>query len=350
MSWINTFLIFPSLLTLVFSGKVHWKDEHEFHKFKAISSKGRLNTLSALSGQDKFKAELNPMLIERVPDTPGHDSVKKYIRERMENVNWDIQEDHFEESTPLGVKPFTNIIATQNPQSLRRLVLACHYDSKYFPGFEFLGATDSAVPCAMMLDLARSMDRYFKKKDMEGVPEVSLQFIFFDGEEAFVKWTNTDSLYGARHLAKKFANTTYPDNNSDNTTLLHRIDVMVLLDLIGAPYPKFWSFFKNTQNIFERFIKIENKLIDKKQIHLTPETKNKYFSDDKVYQSQSGMIEDDHIPFLEREVPIVHLIAYPFPDQWHRPQDTKDFLNFNTINDLNKILRTFVAEYLHLDV
>jgi len=29
--------------------------------------------------------------------------------------------------------------------------------------------------------------------------------VFFDGEEAFVKWTNTDSLYGARHLAKQMA-------------------------------------------------------------------------------------------------------------------------------------------------
>lgn len=29
--------------------------------------------------------------------------------------------------------------------------------------------------------------------------------MFFDGEEAFVKWTNTDSLYGARHLAKQMA-------------------------------------------------------------------------------------------------------------------------------------------------
>ena len=31
--------------------------------------------------------------------------------------------------------------------------------------------------------------------------DISLQFIFFDGEEAFKKWTDTDSIYGARHLA-----------------------------------------------------------------------------------------------------------------------------------------------------
>ena len=29
--------------------------------------------------------------------------------------------------------------------------------------------------------------------------------MFFDGEEAFVRWTDTDSLYGSRHLAKRMA-------------------------------------------------------------------------------------------------------------------------------------------------
>ena len=35
--------------------------------------------------------------------------------------------------------------------------------------------------------------------------DVSLQFVFFDGEEAFVDWTSTDSIYGARHLAEKWS-------------------------------------------------------------------------------------------------------------------------------------------------
>ena len=47
---------------------------------------------------------------------------------------------------------FTNIVATLDPTASRRLVLACHYDSKKLP--RFIGATDSAVPCAMLLDIA----------------------------------------------------------------------------------------------------------------------------------------------------------------------------------------------------
>lgn len=30
--------------------------------------------------------------------------------------------------------------------------------------------------------------------------------IFFDGEEAFVQWSELDSLYGSRHLALKMEN------------------------------------------------------------------------------------------------------------------------------------------------
>lgn len=33
--------------------------------------------------------------------------------------------------------------------------------------------------------------------------------VFFDGEEAFVDWTEKDSLYGSRHLASKMENTKF---------------------------------------------------------------------------------------------------------------------------------------------
>lgn len=82
------------------------------------------------------------------------------------NAGWEVTEDRFQSWTPYGQMPFNNIIATLNPGSKRRIVLACHYDSKYFPpqwhGREFLGATDSAVPCSMLLEMARALDNELK--------------------------------------------------------------------------------------------------------------------------------------------------------------------------------------------
>ena len=34
--------------------------------------------------------------------------------------------------------------------------------------------------------------------------------VFFDGEEAFKEWTETDSLYGARHLAARWQDEPLP--------------------------------------------------------------------------------------------------------------------------------------------
>ncbi len=71
----------------------------------------------------------------------------------------------------------------------------------------FVGATDSAARCAMMLYLAEALDPLLddRKQRMdngfvedEEVADTTLQLVFFDGEEAFAMWTDTDSIYGAR--------------------------------------------------------------------------------------------------------------------------------------------------------
>lgn len=49
-------------------------------------------------------------------------------------------------------------------------------------------------------------------------------------------------------------------------------------------------------------------------------------------------------------VPVLHMIPVPFPAVWHTPADDQSAIHFDTVEDLNKILRVFVAEYLHLQV
>lgn len=53
-------------------------------------------------------------------------------------------------------------------------------------------------------------------------PDLTLQLIFFDGEEALFQWTPTDSLYGSRHLAQKMENTPHPTGATE-TNQLHGI-------------------------------------------------------------------------------------------------------------------------------
>jgi len=49
-------------------------------------------------------------------------------------------------------------------------------------------------------------------------------------------------------------------------------------------------------------------------------------------------------------VPILHLIPVPFPSVWHTEDDNRKAVNMATVENLNKILRLFVVEYLHLQV
>ena len=63
------------------------------------------------------------------------------------------------------------------------------------------------MSCALMLDLAEVLDPLLDSRlerlengleDDDDVSETTLQIIFFDGEEAFKDWTDTDSIYGAK--------------------------------------------------------------------------------------------------------------------------------------------------------
>jgi glutaminyl-peptide cyclotransferase len=59
----------------------------------------------------------------------------------------------------------------------------------------------------MMLDLAevltpllntRQHQENHKQGEGDDISDTTLQLIFFDGEEAFREWTDTDSIYGSR--------------------------------------------------------------------------------------------------------------------------------------------------------
>lgn len=73
-------------------------------------------------------------------------------------------------------------------------------------------------------------------------------------------------------------------------------------------------------------------------------TKTSFF---KKKQAFSG-ISDDHLPFLDNKVPILHLIPHPFPIQWHTKHDDIEHLHFFTIEVLFNIFKCFVADYLEL--
>jgi len=286
---------------------------------------------------DRIDNHLIHVLKERVVDTKQHKQVQQYIISQFndDKDHWNVELNQFKDSTPHGIKTFTNIIVTSksdnhDPHS-QAMIIGAHYDSKYFKNIKFLGAIDSAVSVSMIIDLAHSL------KDLLKESEKKLIIIFFDGEEAFENWTATDSIYGARHLASKYLKTEI-EHNSIIKPFYDTIDFFLLLDLIGASDPKFYMFNHKTNNLFLKLSEIEDKLAQRRLISVKP---NKYFNP----QLRHHDIEDDHTPFLPH-VPILHIIPVPFPSCWHNVNDNHNALDKTVIEDISKIFRVFVGSYL----
>ncbi|MEE6512762.1 hypothetical protein FKM82_019967, partial [Ascaphus truei] len=146
------------------SVSVQWTTEKNYHRPVVLRTADVRQVVSKTDISQMWQTDLRTMLIERFSGSPGNYAVRQHIKQRLQRLQagWVTEEDSFQSQTPYGYVAFTNIISTLNPSAKRHLVLACHYDSKYFSpqsdGKVFVGATDSAVPCAMILELARGLD------------------------------------------------------------------------------------------------------------------------------------------------------------------------------------------------
>lgn len=258
-----------------------------------------------------------------------------------------VELDEFSASTPVGTVQFANIIASSNPKACRQLVLACHYDSKMMDGF--LGATDSAVPCAMLLRISETSKKTFKPSsesddESNNSDELGLRLIFFDGEEAFQQWTSTDSLYGSRHLAAKWEKQAAPEHCKSNSvkTELDRIELFVLLDLIGTSDTSFVMYNTRLKHHYDALQSYEKAHL------LRSGTNSGQIRRHMAFKSRTvplDFVEDDHVPFKKRGVPILLLLAHPFPRVWHKVSDNYQAIDFPKSRRILHVMEEFIHNY-----
>ena len=327
---------------------------------------------------------LAPILRPRVPGTPGSEAVLfHFVDFFAENLpRWKLTFQNSTSTTPLsggGEVPFTNLIATRDPPwidregEVGRLALVAHYDSLITPE-GFIGAIDSAAPCAMLLHAARSIDEALTKKweaieadgtrGDDGLEEhKGVQILLLDGEEAFKQWSATDSLYGARALAEEWDGTLHPTMSTYSTPLAS-IDLFVLLDLLGAARPNVPSYYKTTHWAYQHMADVEKRLRSLGKFKSSPNHSSKPGSNQRRQKEpmflpeagkkdadfwMGGMIEDDHVPFMKRGVEILHVIPTPFPPVWHNIKDDGEHLDLDTVEDWAVLTSAFAAEWLDLE-
>ncbi|KAJ9498155.1 hypothetical protein H2202_006306 [Exophiala xenobiotica] len=312
---------------------------------------------------------LAPILIPRVPGTPGSRQVLQHFVDFFRNSlpDWTLTFQNSTSKTPTHGEnevPFVNLIATRDPPwsapgNVGRLTLVAHYDSKYKPD-GFIGATDSAAPCAMLMHAVRAIDAALTKKwesvqaqddiDLDFEEDKGIQLLLLDGEEAFHSWTATDSIYGARSLAEEWEHTMHPAT-SIYKNYLDSIDLFVLLDLLGSPedlpipswqHSSHWSYVKMAE-AEGRLRELGLFKSDSKRRWLTDKDKK----ETDVFSSY--IMQDDHIPFIARGVHVLHLIPARFPSVWHTMRDDAEHLDINVVEDWALLTAAFAAEYMELE-
>jgi Zn-dependent M28 family amino/carboxypeptidase len=228
--------------------------------------------------------------------SPGHKKFEDYLRSRLKADV--VEEDAFTLDSPEGKFPGRNFIARFPGAKDGAIVIAGHYDTNYpLRNIAYVGANDGGSSAAILLELAN----HLRGKKLAGY---SVWLVWLDAEEAMRTWSDTDSVYGSRHLAEKW--------KQDGT--LPKIKAFILADMIG-------DADLNIDRVTNSTPWLSN-LVYKAASNLAYQS---YF-----FQRDMGAVGDDHVPFVERGVPAVDLIDfnYGYNDVFHHTiDDTVDKLS-----------------------
>jgi len=224
----------------------------------------------------------------------NHKKVEDYIISHLKGDR--VEDDVFTADTPEGKFPVRNIIAKLPGTRDGIIVIASHYDTNYpLRNTSYIGANDGASSSALLLEIANQLRG--KKRD-----GYSVWLVWDDAEEAMRTWSDTDSLYGIRHLAEKW--------QDDGT--LKKIKAFLLADMIGDADLNIDHDQNSTPWLEEVVYQASTRL---------------------GYQShffaRENQVSDDHLPFMQRGVPSADLIDFDYGYNnvfWHTPQDTVDKL------------------------
>jgi glutaminyl-peptide cyclotransferase len=246
----------------------------------------------------------------RPPGSAANHALQNYILTELAKDGCEIVEDAFSAKTPQGTIAMKNIIARfpgkASGGARPAIAITGHFDTKFFPGRKFVGASDGGSSTGLLLELARVLAHQPRIDDV--------YLAFLDGEEAFGEWSDSDSLYGSRHLAERWGR--------DGT--LRRLKGLINVDMIGDRNLDIPQETNGSAAL--------NKLIWQTASDLGYKA---------FFISQQIAEEDDHIPFIRAGAPAVDLIDIDYPP-WHTDTDTIDKLSAQSM----EIVGTVVYEVI----
>ncbi|MEO5924089.1 MAG: M28 family peptidase [Bryobacteraceae bacterium] len=267
-----------------------------------------LMTAADFSGDSAFA--FTKRAVDFGPRPSGSASIKllqTYLLDQLKQCKCQLVEDNFTARTPRGEIAMKNIIAKFPGRGTgKAIAITGHYDTKYFPTRKFVGASDGASSTGLLLELTRALAGEARTDDV--------YVVFFDGEEASGDWSDTDKLYGSRHLAVKW--------RDDGT--LAKMKGVINVDMIG-----------------------DKNLNIKREVNSTPALVSLIWATaadlgySKYFVNETINIDDDHMPFLQLGGQAVDLIDFDY-EPWHEDSDTLDKLSAQSLQIVGRVVHESV--------
>src|SRR5437867_311180 len=249
------------------------------------------------------------------PRPPGSDAIeisRAYSGNQLRLSGWQVTRQSFTDNTPRGKVGFVNLIARfPAPGNATASFLLCsHYDTKTFDTIRFVGANDGGSSTGLLMELARVLGQH---------PNLAakVELVFFDGEEAYENFSETDGLYGSRYFARQLADAKTGKQFRGG----------ILLDMVGdcslditlptdSPVEMARDIFVSAEAL-----KLRN-----------------YFS----YFDRE--MTDDHTPLNAIGIPTIDVIDFDFP-WWHTADDTIDKLSAQSLQVVGSVAAYYLSEF-----
>lgn len=258
--------------------------------------------------------ELGP----RHTGTEGLERARGLITGTLEGYGLSPDRRNFTALTPhpdMKRVPMANITVDFPAASGKTVIIGGHFDGKIIDHGVFQGANDGGSSTGLLLEMARCLK--------EHPPTVPVRIAFFDGEEALLEWSDSDSLYGSKRMAAELM-----EGNA------HReIAAMVNVDMIGDARLRIFRETMSTRWVFAALERSADRL-----------------GYGELMNGPRAAVEDDHVPFLRIGIPSANLIDLQFGpgfdsnDYWHTDRDTVDKLSPDSITAVGRIVLESLEE------
>lgn len=275
------------------------------------------------TGQPEFDADRSYEYLEkicrlksRISGSSGMAAQQKMISEHFRDLKAKVQFQAFDAPHPLNGTPvrMNNMIVSWNPDAKKRILLACHYDTRPFPDRDrrqprglFIGANDGASGVAFLMELGNLM------REIKVTPGYGVDFVFFDGEELVYRESDPYFL-GSKYFARQYK--TEPRD--------YEYVYGILLDMIAD---------KNLVIYME-----------KNSLKYAPQlTRSIWAAAQKAGVKQfipqvKFEIRDDHLPLNEiAGIPTCDIIDFDYP-AWHTTRDIPRYCSGASMAKVGRVL------------